>query len=637
MRRIAVVLVAGLLVGAFAGAGWAQTEPSSVQIREVDLSSFPVLTLTVALQTAEDVAPQSIQVMENGKPVASPAIQAFGQEGQSIDVVLVIDTSGSMEGQPMASAISAAKSFLRGARSSSDLAVGLLAFSDTPKVVQRITTNLNRVRDALDTLEASGETALYDGVVAASNMFRGAAQRNIIVLSDGGDTVSTGKLRSVTNAAKVADATIFTIGLESGEFDAAALKSMSRRSGGTYSTATPEDLAAVYQQVLSALTQQFLITYRSQGGKGSSLKITVTAPQGTDSVTVRAPRPVAPAAPPPSPVPKGPPDQSALERFFGSDWALGAVLAVCFVAAFLFIAMVLSPLAQARRERELGKRVGVVAETKESEERNLSSFLPVLVSAGNRLAEASGYTLALERLLERAGLSFTPGEVVAGSIILLFVGAVFGGYIMGGAVSAILFAALFAAAPYGYLLFSIRKRSNALRAQLPDILMILASSLRAGHSFLQAVDTVSREAGDPGGKEFARVVAEIRLGRPVDETMNALADRVGSDDFKWAVLAVNVQREVGGNLAEVLDTVAETLREREVVRRQVDTLSIEGKLSMYILIALPIFIGFYIWRVNPEYLSLLFEPGIGLIMLIGAAAMMVVGFIWMRKIVSIDV
>jgi tight adherence protein B len=196
---------------------------------------------------------------------------------------------------------------------------------------------------------------------------------------------------------------------------------------------------------------------------------------------------------------------------------------------------------------------------------------------------------------------------------------------------------LFAAIPFVIVQILAKRRMSKLHEQLPDVLMILATSLRSGHSFLQALDTVSKEAADPGAKEFSRIVAEVRLGRSLEESMNAMADRVGSEDFRWAVLAVNIQRQVGGNLAEVLDTVAETLRDRDNVRRQIDTLSSEGKLSLYILIALPIMIGLYIYKFSQDYLDPLLHTTGGLLMLGSAVILMVVGYIWMRKIVSIDV
>ena len=132
-------------------------------------------------------------------------------------------------------------------------------------------------------------------------------------------------------------------------------------------------------------------------------------------------------------------------------------------------------------------------------------------------------------------------------------------------------------------------------------------------------------------------VVVFRLGRPVDDALNAMAERVGSDDFQWAVLAVNIQREVGGNLAEILDTVADTVRERATLRRQVRVLSAEGRLSLKILVALPFLIGLYIAKVNPSYMSLLFTTRAGWIMLGTGAALMVAGVLWARKIVQVDV
>jgi tight adherence protein B len=167
--------------------------------------------------------------------------------------------------------------------------------------------------------------------------------------------------------------------------------------------------------------------------------------------------------------------------------------------------------------------------------------------------------------------------------------------------------------------------------------MILAGSLRAGHSFMEALDMVSQEVGSPGDEEFGRVVAEIRLGRPVPDAMDAMAARIGSDDFKWALLAVNIQREVGGNLAEVLDTVSDTMRDRETIRRQIGVLTAEGRLSVAILAGLPVCVALYMSWVNPEYIGLLFNNGLGLLMTGVSVLMLGLGVFWMRKVVKIDV
>jgi tight adherence protein B len=222
-------------------------------------------------------------------------------------------------------------------------------------------------------------------------------------------------------------------------------------------------------------------------------------------------------------------------------------------------------------------------------------------------------------------------------IAAAMVGALVGGALLGSFFLALVSGAVGAAIPFIWLSFAAKRRMTKLHGQLADILQILANALRAGHSFMQALDLVAQEIGDPAGEEFGRLVAEVRLGRPVEEALNALADRIGSEDFKWALLAVNIQREVGGNLAEVLDTVSDTIRERDGIRRQVDVLTAEGRLSVWILAGLPVAVALWMFWVNPEYIGLLFNNMLGIIMTVVASAMLAVGVFWMKKVVKIDV
>ncbi len=318
------------------------------------------------------------------------------------------------------------------------------------------------------------------------------------------------------------------------------------------------------------------------------------------------------------------------------------VLGLSFLAAFGILVMLVGQNARQRREQDVMRRLTQAGATDTSPIREeqgwaVSQWIPSLAAVGKRFAESAGFMAVLEQKLERASLPLTPGEFVAVSGVGVLIGAIVGGIFLQSLLFALIVAVVGAVAPTVVLGIAVERRVRRLHAQLPDILMILASSLRAGHSFLQALDTVSKEVGEPGAKEFSRVIAEIRLGRPVDEALNAMAERVGSDDFKWAVLAVNIQRDVGGNLAEVLDTVAETVRERDTIRRQVDVLSAEGKISLWVLVALPIVIGLYLFKVNPDYTRLLYTTRIGIIMLITTGSLLVLGILWMKKIVNIDV
>jgi len=168
------------------------------------------------------------------------------------------------------------------------------------------------------------------------------------------------------------------------------------------------------------------------------------------------------------------------------------------------------------------------------------------------------------------------------------------------------------------------------------MLQLLAGTLRAGYSIGQGFEAVSGEIDEPMGKELRRAVTEARLGRPLDEALEAVAFRMDSEDFGWAVMAIRIQREVGGNLAELLMTVSDTMVQRERLRRDVASLTAEGRMSAIILGLLPPGLGMAMFAMNREYISKLFS-GTGLILLVASIFMMLIGFVWMKKTITIEV
>jgi tight adherence protein B len=185
--------------------------------------------------------------------------------------------------------------------------------------------------------------------------------------------------------------------------------------------------------------------------------------------------------------------------------------------------------------------------------------------------------------------------------------------------------------------FIANRRQKAFLSQLPDTLQLLSSTLKAGYSFMQGVEAVSQEVSDPMGGELRRVVTEAQLGRPVEDALDTSAERMDSPDFAWAVMAVKIQREVGGNLSELLMTVADTMTARERLRRDVSALTAEGKMSAIVLGALPILLGFAMYAMNPEYIGTLFEDPLGKILLVSSVVSALIGFAWMKKIIEIDI
>ncbi len=320
---------------------------------------------------------------------------------------------------------------------------------------------------------------------------------------------------------------------------------------------------------------------------------------------------------------------------FGNDAWLTLVLGAAFVATFLLAVMLLSTRSKGQQRRSLATLMGRGGKKQEAKE---SSWIPAgMAEAGDRLATASGFSGRLEAMLEQAELPMKAGEFAALTVLCAVAGGILGALLLGNIIFVLVIAAGASLIPYAWLVRARKKRQKAMAEQLPDVLSILASSLRAGHSFLQALDQVAGEIKDPSAGEFHRVVSEIRLGRSIDDAMIEMADRVGSEDMRWAVMAVNIQREVGGNLAEVLDIVANTVRERAYVQRQVRVLSAEGRLSIAILSALPFGIFIYLALMNPEYVAPLFNTMFGRVLLLVGGALMGAGIFVMTRIVRIDV
>jgi tight adherence protein B len=243
----------------------------------------------------------------------------------------------------------------------------------------------------------------------------------------------------------------------------------------------------------------------------------------------------------------------------------------------------------------------------------------------------------LAKQLDLAGIKIKPAEFVVlaccGTVALAALLTVLSGNPL-GALAGLLVGAL------GFRLginFKIGRRRSAFGKQLPDVLQLIAGSLSSGFSLPQALAAFASEDTQPAAAEFQRALAQTRYGVNLENALDQLADRMESTDLRWAVMAVRIQRTVGGNLAEVLSTTVTTMRERATLRGQVRALSAEGRLSGIVLILMPIAIGGWLFLTRRSYLEVLWTTTFGIIMLIGAVVMLVVGTFWMRKIINIDV
>lgn len=251
--------------------------------------------------------------------------------------------------------------------------------------------------------------------------------------------------------------------------------------------------------------------------------------------------------------------------------------------------------------------------------------------------EGKEYTSKIEMELARADIPLRGSEFVGLNLVLVLVGAAYGWLVLGHVLAGLILALVGGFLPNLYVKSRQGARLARFDSQIADALVIMSNSLRAGYSFLQAMDMVAREMSPPISEEFTSTMKEMSLGSPTETALATLSDRVGSEDLELVVTAVLIQRQIGGNLAEVLDNIADTIRERVKLRREIKTLTAQGRMSGMIIGVLPCALGAFLYAVNPEYISVLFTHPTGKLMVGLAVFGELIGILVIRRIITIEV
>jgi tight adherence protein B len=310
-----------------------------------------------------------------------------------------------------------------------------------------------------------------------------------------------------------------------------------------------------------------------------------------------------------------------------ADWMLFGGAGALFVAIFITVAAITLP---GVRRRRLAKELAVATEPPSSRSQlsSLGAKAAELAEGGLARYDREG---AVGTALERAGIDMRPAEYVV-LVLVAALGAAFVGLLLGGLLASIVLMLITVGAFAAIVGVKTSKRCKAFDEQLPDALSLVAGALRSGHSLPQSLDALAQEAESPTREEFRRALFEAQLGHTLPSALQGVANRVRSEDFDWVVQAIEIQAQVGGDLAQVLDSVTETIRDRTRVRRQIDVLTSEGRLSAMILLALPILMFLFMVVVNPDYIGELTTSVAGLAMLITGGTLMVVGAFWLKRI-----
>lgn len=633
LRRFLAIIVIG---GVLCSVGVADAAVDPIVVRDVSLAEYPRVGLQLSLPSAllgTSGSQPVFSVRENGRPVE--VIDTQSSEVQPIDVVLVVDTSGSMEGRSMEAAKDAAAAFTGQLQPKSRVAV--VSFADRPRVLTRLTDDKTVLDGVISGLSAKGETALYDALsMAAREASRAEVSRPVVVLlSDGGDTVSRVQLDAALKDLKAAGAPVLVVALPSAEADFGTLRSVSRSTGGRFATVSGADqLMGFYEQLARELQSSWTLTYVSHRPSTNDLDVAVSAKVDDRAASGSSVLPNPLFAQP------LPPAKMALVAVPpASNLTLAAAVGLVFIAVFAIVAAAALMLVRPRNGLDQMKyydQLRTAGESSKTDERS-NAVTEWVLGAVDFVAGKRGIKRLAYEQLERAGLPLRPTEYITVHLLLVIAAGILTEWLSQNLPLSIVAVVGATVVPVIYLDHLVTKRRNQFGEQLPDVLNLIAGSLRSGWGLQQSLGLVVEQMAAPVSAEFARAQTEVRLGREVESALAGVARRMQSTDFAWAVTAIDIQRDVGGNLAEVLDIVASTIRDKRALQRQISGLTAEGRLSAWILILLPVALMLALSVLNPRYLALLFTTASGMGLLAAGAVLLVIGSVWLSKIVVIEV
>ncbi len=582
------------------------------------------------LPSDADLLHESVRVALGDEEVSARVSPGGGQHSPQVArrVMLVLDTSGSMAGAPLEAARSAALAYLEAVPA--DVAVGLVTFDNRVRVLSSPTADREILVEAVRSLAPRGGTRMYDAIPRALSELGSEGQRRILLLGDGVDKSSTVTLQQASSNLRESKVGLDAVALGT-SVDRVALRQLATRGSGRVLSAGDEvEAVAAFAEAARAFSAQLWLQVdvpAGMSGDVTNLEVTVASSTGQ---TFRATAPVVLAGT------DGP-------GVFGRKFVLWFGLAAVFVGLAGALVLAVRVGDSHARHRRRTHEVLATYTMQRSVAPTSSETSPIgsgvlartaLAMAGTVLG-GRNFEARLTAKLDRGAVKFSAREwLVLQAVAALVLSG--GLTLLANLVLGLFGAVLAVVVTQAWLSRKARARSSRFDAEMPDALQFVASGLSTGYSLPQALDSVVRDGRPPISEELARALAEARLGVPLEDALETVAVRMDSKDFGWVVMAIRVQRTVGGNLSEVLQTVCQTMRERGALRRQVKALSAEGRMSAVILILLPVALAFYLALMNPDFFSPMYETLLGLMLLAGSTVALGVGALWMRKLVKVE-
>lgn len=613
---VALAAVAVLAPGAFAQSG-------SPTLTEAQDSAFP--DRVWIYRTPTETQLRRLEVTENGGLVNSLSIDSASKTSGAI---LLVDASNSMAGKPIEQAMIAARAFL--AERTDALPVAVIAYSPEITVLSEFTTSSNELSDAVSESPPTAEgTRIYDALIEAANMAReaGYERTTAVLLSDGHRRGVQATREEAIQALTDANVRVISVGLRSPEYDAETLRSIAQSTNGTYvESATPEQLTPIFTAIGQQLSNEYVVSYRSLLPPNVKAAVRAVAPG-------LAPATASYTTPPLDLSPQGTFEESWIDGIITSPWLMiFVVLSVCALLAFAIFSAI------DVRNRSLRRRMAAYVTVPSEEESRLrrAEVSAMLADTAHSAVKGQRWWQRFETDVELGGFKLSPLAIAGWTIV---------GGILASLVAAVVLQSLWGllvglAAPFVTRFVvsrRVRKMRKAFEEQLADNLDVLAGAMRTGHSTMGALSVMAESSIEPSRTEFRRVLQDEQLGVPLDDALLVMARRMRSYDAEQLALVMKLQREAGGNTAEVLDRVAEVIRGRMELRRLVNVLTAQARISRWILTALPIFVLLALILTGGDYLDPMLSSLVGKLALVFGAVMVLIGSFWIKRIANLDV
>jgi tight adherence protein B len=621
----AALAVAATAVVAAGAPGAALGQGSAPTLREAPDSSFPTPVFTLALPRKIALTEGRLSVTENGVPVADLSVEA---PGAASGAVLLIDASNSMAGAPIEGAMRAARAFI--GQRNPKMPVAVVVFGPDDSVLAEFTSSQEELGSAIADVPPLAEgTHIYDALVRAAKLVGDSDldRSTVVLLSDGTDVGSDATRAEALAALDEANVRVISVGLRSKQYNPEALESIAESTGGTYAeSASPAALESLFAQIGARISSEYTVRYTSllPPEANAIVRAKVT---GLPAATTTYTTPTLTFT-----------DHGTFERGFVDDVILSPYLMVFVIVSVVALLAFAILTAFDVRSRSVRRRMAQYVQVPTEEESSIrrAEVASMLTGRAQQRVAAMQWWQTFEKEVELAGFRASAVTIAGWTLIA----GVISSLVVAVAVQSLFGLLTGLAAPFVARIVvksRVTQKCKAFGEQLPDNLEVLAGALRAGHSLVGAMNVMVDGADEPSRAEFRRVLSDEQLGVPIDQALMVTSQRMDNVDIEQVAIVTRLQREAGGNTAEVLDRVVENIRGRMEIRRLIVVLTAQGRLARWVLTGLPLVLVGFLLVINPDWLDPLTETNVGRAFLVLWALMLIAGSVVIKRIVEIEV